>query len=131
VEGLSDALARLGEVAADELVAESRADVDVETAVDCRYAGQSHELTVSSPDAFPAEHLRRNGFSRPGAPVEVVAVRARATAPAPMTMDDLGTPPPRRPAAGPCVLAEPDCTVWVPDGWRAEVGDDGAWVLKR
>jgi N-methylhydantoinase A/oxoprolinase/acetone carboxylase beta subunit len=131
VEGLSDALARLGEVAADELAAESRADIDVETAVDCRYAGQSHELTVSSPDAFPAEHLRRNGFSRPGAPVEVVAVRARATAPAPMTVDDLGTPPPRRPAAGPCVLAEPDCTVWVPDGWRAEVGDDGAWVLKR
>jgi N-methylhydantoinase A/oxoprolinase/acetone carboxylase beta subunit len=131
VEGLSNALARLGELAADELANEGRAEVDVETAVDCRYAGQSHELTVTSPDVFPAEHLRRNGFSRPGAPVEVVALRARATAPAPMTVDRLGKPPPRRPAAGPCVLAEPDCTVWVPDGWRAEVDGDGAWVLKR
>jgi N-methylhydantoinase A/oxoprolinase/acetone carboxylase beta subunit len=105
--------------------------VVVETAVDCRYTGQSHELTVTSPEAFPAEHRRRNGFARPGAPVEVVALRARATAPAPLTVDALGSPPLRQPAIGPCVLAEPECTLWVPEGWRAEVGGDGAWVLKR
>jgi N-methylhydantoinase A/oxoprolinase/acetone carboxylase beta subunit len=107
------------------------AEVVVEMAVDCRYAGQSHELTVPSLDEFPAEHRRRNGFSRPGAPVEVVALRAKATAPAPFTVDDLGRPPSRQPASGPCVVAEPDCTLWIPDGWRAEVAAEGAWVLER
>jgi N-methylhydantoinase A/oxoprolinase/acetone carboxylase beta subunit len=131
VEGLSRALSQLADHAAEMVAAGGRAEVVVETTVDCRYAGQSHELTVSSPGAFPAEHRRRNGFSRPGAPVEVVALRARATAPAPLTVDALGSPPLRQPATGPCVLAEPDCTLWVPEGWRAEVGGDGAWVLKR
>jgi N-methylhydantoinase A/oxoprolinase/acetone carboxylase beta subunit len=136
VDGLSQALVELAGHAAEAVAAEAvsagdGADVVVETAVDCRYAGQSHELTVPSPEQFPAEHRRRNGFSRPGAPVEVVALRARATAPAPLTVDDLGRPPSRQPAIGPCVLAEPDCTLWVPEGWRAEVGGGGAWVLKR
>jgi N-methylhydantoinase A/oxoprolinase/acetone carboxylase beta subunit len=130
VEGLADALDRLGDDAADT-VAAGRGDVVVETTVDCRYAGQSHELRVASPEDFPAEHERRNGFSRPGASVEVVALRARATAPAPLTAEALGPPPQRRPATGPTVLAEPDCTLWVPPGWRAEVSDGGAWVLKR
>jgi N-methylhydantoinase A/oxoprolinase/acetone carboxylase beta subunit len=131
VEGLADALDRLGEDAAKTVAAGGRHEVVVETAVDCRYTGQSHELRVPSPEDFPAEHRRRNGFSRPGAPVEVVALRARATAPAPLTVEALGRPPPRRPATGPTVLAEPDCTLWVPPGWRAEVSGDGAWVLKR
>ncbi len=30
---------------------------------------------------------------------------------------------------GPRVVAEPDCTVWIPDGWRAEPGPTGAWVV--
>jgi N-methylhydantoinase A/oxoprolinase/acetone carboxylase beta subunit len=105
-------------------------DVDVELLVDCRYAGQSHELTVSSPDAFPAEHERRNGFSRPGAPVEVVALRVRARRPAPLSPDELPEVA-RRAVSGPEVVAEPDCTVWVPDGWRAEPGPLGAWVVHR
>jgi N-methylhydantoinase A/oxoprolinase/acetone carboxylase beta subunit len=33
----------------------------LELRLDCRYAGQSHELTVPSVKAFPAEHERRNG----------------------------------------------------------------------
>jgi hypothetical protein len=37
----------------------------------------------------------------------------------------------RSDAVGPCVLAEPDCTVWVPDGWTAEVGGGGSWILRR
>ena len=49
------------------------------TAVDCRYAGQSHELHRAAVDAFPTEHERRNGYVRPGAAVEVVALRARAS----------------------------------------------------
>ncbi len=106
------------------------ADVEVEPMVDCRYAGQSHEITVPNPDAFAAEHERRNGFARPGAPVEVVALRVRARRPAPLTPDEL--PPVVRPAVrGPEVVVEPDCTVWVPDGWRAEPGALGAWILRR
>ncbi len=105
---------------------------EVTTSYDCRYAGQSHELTVASVDDFPAEHRRRNGYARPGAPVEVVAIRARARRPPPLEVDELPPPPvERRPTSGPEVVAEPDCTVWIPAGWSAEVADDGSWVLTR
>jgi N-methylhydantoinase A/oxoprolinase/acetone carboxylase beta subunit len=126
-------------VVLDELAEEATAlvlqgadpgDVEVERLVDCRYAGQSHELTVASPDAFPAEHERRNGFARPGAPIQVVALRVRARRPAPLAPEDL-PPVERRALRGPEVIAEPDCTVWAPDGWRADPGPLGAWVLRR
>jgi N-methylhydantoinase A len=123
--GLAAALDRV----ADEAVAlVGGHDVEVERLVDCRYAGQSHELTVAGPDEFPAEHERRNGFARPGAPVEVVALRVRARRPAPLSPADL-PPVARSEVRGPAVVAEPDCTVWVPDGWRAEPGPLGAWML--
>jgi N-methylhydantoinase A/oxoprolinase/acetone carboxylase beta subunit len=105
-------------------------DATTETFFDCRYAGQSHELTVTDVAAFHAEHARRNGYARPDAPVEVVAVRARATGPVPGRLDDL-PPPDRRACSGPAVLAEEDCTVHVPDGWVAEVGPLGTWILRR
>jgi N-methylhydantoinase A/oxoprolinase/acetone carboxylase beta subunit len=125
--GIDTALDRF----ADEAVAlVGGRDVEVERLVDCRYTGQSHEITVSSPDAFPAEHERRNGFARPGAPVEVVALRVRARRPAPLSPDELPEVA-RRAVRGPEVVAEPDCTVWVPDGWQAEPGPLGAWVLTR
>jgi len=40
-------------------------------------------------EAFDAEHRRRNGFDRPGAEVEVVAVRARIVGTPALTGDDL------------------------------------------
>jgi N-methylhydantoinase A/oxoprolinase/acetone carboxylase beta subunit len=104
--------------------------IEVETFVDCRYAGQSHELTVHAPEEFPAEHARRNGYAREGAPIEVVAIRARASRPAPLTLAEL-PPLERARVVGPNVVAEPDCTVWVPDGWVAEPGPTGAWLLAR
>ena len=122
--------AALDLVAAEAVALVGGRDVEVERLVDCRYAGQSHELTVAGPDAFPAEHERRNGFARPGAPVEVVALRVRARRPAPLSPADL-PPVARSDVRGPEVLAEPDCTVWVPDGWGAEPGPLGAWVLTR
>jgi N-methylhydantoinase A/oxoprolinase/acetone carboxylase beta subunit len=104
----------------------------VQRSVDCRYAGQSHELTVSSVEDFHEEHRLRNGYERRGTPVEVVALRATATAPPPASMADLGRPPEERePLTGPCVVAEADCTVWVPEGWRADVAEDGSWVIRR
>jgi len=123
---LLDALAGV----ADDARALVGPDARVETAVDCRYVGQSHELTVARSEDFPAEHERRNGHARPGAPVEVVAVRGRASMPAPLGITDLPDVHRGR-VAGPAVVAEPDCTVWVPDGWRAEPGPLGAWILGR
>jgi N-methylhydantoinase A/oxoprolinase/acetone carboxylase beta subunit len=129
--GVAEALDALAEEAAARVgEGGDPGDVVVERLVDCRYAGQSHEITVTSPDVFPAEHERRNGFARPGAPIEVVALRARARRPAPLTPDELPAVV-RRPLRGPEVVAEADCTVWVPDGWRADPSPLGAWVLRR
>jgi N-methylhydantoinase A/oxoprolinase/acetone carboxylase beta subunit len=110
--------------------AEGDDGVTVETFVDCRYAGQSHEISVRGPDDFAPAHERRNGFVRPDTPVEVVSIRARASKAAPL---ELGALPPvtRRTVRGPDVVSEPDCTVWLPDGWTAAPRALGAWVLER
>ncbi len=100
------------------------------TAFDCRYAGQSHEITVPSVSSFHAEHERRNGFRRDGVAVEVVAVRAAAERPAPLAVTDLRAVE-RQPIAGPAVVAEADCTVFAPAGWRGAVGPLGTWILTR
>ena len=125
-QSLADARAEVAALARDRV----GADAVVETAVDCRYVGQSHEITVASPADFPREHERRNGHARPGAPVEVVAVRARASAAAPLDVADLPAVE-RAVVRGPAVVAEADCTVWIPDGWVAEPRALGAWVLTR
>ncbi|HET6772409.1 MAG TPA: hydantoinase/oxoprolinase family protein [Acidimicrobiales bacterium] len=108
-------------------------DAEVTTALDCRYRGQSHELTVASVAAFHDEHGRRNGYARPDDPVEVVALRATAVRPPAVAAEDL--PPPERavpaPVAGPAVVAQRDCTVWVAPGWVARPGVAGALVLDR
>jgi N-methylhydantoinase A/oxoprolinase/acetone carboxylase beta subunit len=108
------------------LAAEARAlvggDAVTSTALDVRYVGQSHELTVSTLDDFHTEHARRNGYARVDAPVEVVALRAVASIASPVDVTALPSPS-RSGAVGPAVIAEPDCTIWVPDGWVAEVGE--------
>jgi N-methylhydantoinase A/oxoprolinase/acetone carboxylase beta subunit len=110
----------------------TEAGVEVETLFDCRYAGQGHELSVATIEGFGAEHQRRNGFARPDAPVEVVALRASARLPSPVQLADLPDPGGRSGVVvGPAVIAEADCTIWVADGWKASVGGGGAWVLTR
>jgi N-methylhydantoinase B/oxoprolinase/acetone carboxylase alpha subunit len=105
----------------------------VDVAADCRYEGQSHELTVPDVADFAAEHERRNGYVRPDAVVEVVAVRASARRPPAVPLDSLPLAEARRegPVVGPSVIGEPDCSVWVPEGWRADVDAAGSWVLTR
>ena len=126
--GLGEALAAL----ADEARSLVGGDASPETAVDCRYRGQSHELTVPSVDAFHDEHRRRNGYARPEDPVEVVAIRAVAARPPAVAADGLPDPPARLQGDrhGPAVIAEADCTIWVPEGWVARPGAAGALVLR-
>jgi N-methylhydantoinase A/oxoprolinase/acetone carboxylase beta subunit len=123
--GLDEAAAALAAAALAELPG-----AEVTTALECRYLGQSHEIRVSSVDAFAAAHERRNGYARPGTPVEVVAIRATARRPSPVAIGDL-PPPTRVGAIGPAVLAEADCTIWVADGWRADPHPTGALILTR
>ncbi|MCO8127277.1 hydantoinase/oxoprolinase family protein [Acidimicrobiia bacterium EGI L10123] len=108
--------------------------VEVTTAIDCRYVGQSHELTVADLDAFHDEHELRNGFARPDAPVEVVAVRATLLRQPAVDLADLPVPEHRaafEPVQGSRVIAEPDCTIWLAAGWQADAGAAGALVLRR
>ncbi len=105
--------------------------VEVEVGVDCRYAGQSWELTVPTVEAFAAEHERRNGYRRDGTPVEVVAVRATARVPSRIDLGALPSVDRQGRVVGPAVIAEEDCTVWVADGWAAEVHESGSWLLRR
>jgi N-methylhydantoinase A/oxoprolinase/acetone carboxylase beta subunit len=129
-DGLGEALAALGDEARRAVGGPAGGGAEVVVAVDCRYAGQSHELTVPSVADFPDEHRRRNGYARPDAPVEVVALRATARVPAPLQPGDLPAVE-RRPVTGPAVVAEPDCTIWVPDGWVGRPGPGGSLVLDR
>ena len=138
--GVAAALAALATEAA---AAVGGAPEQAEVAVDARYRGQSHELTVpfgvlsaavvteqSMVAAFGERHRAFNGFDRPDAPVEVIALRARASGAVPIRFEDLPTPV-RLAVRGPAVLEEPDCTVWIPSGWVGEAGGGGALVLRR
>jgi N-methylhydantoinase A/oxoprolinase/acetone carboxylase beta subunit len=130
--GLVEARAALADEAVALVGVGATPGAEVETALDCRYPGQSHELTVPSVDAFHDEHRRRNGYSRPGEAVEVVALRAIATLPPVVDAADLPVPPRLDgPVTGPTAIAEPDCTIWVADGWAARAGEGGAIVLRR
>ncbi|MGH9164083.1 MAG: hypothetical protein ACRDZW_01035, partial [Acidimicrobiales bacterium] len=105
--------------------------VAVDLSMDCRYQGQSHELTVPGLAAFDQEHRRRNGYVRPGTAVEVTALRASARLPPPVELSAVPPPPTaRRSVRGPAAVAEPDCTVWVPPGWKGDVVGGGALVLR-
>jgi N-methylhydantoinase A/oxoprolinase/acetone carboxylase beta subunit len=124
--GLAAALADL----ADHATALVGAGARTSTALDCRYEGQSHELTVPEVGAFHEAHRRRNGFARPEATVEVIALRATATIPATIAPTDLPATE-RAAAVGPIAVAEADCTIWIPAGWTAAPGAAGALVLRR
>ncbi len=130
--------------------------------VDLRYLGQSHETTVPVTGSwtevislFHTMHEQRNGFSRPGDPVEAVTVRASVRGRPTVTFSDLPTPTPigeplierrrtwfdggwreipvyRRSALGsgwktrgPAVIAGPESTVFVPGGHTAAIREWG------
>ena len=147
------------------LVATAGQSADVALAVDVRYLGQSHEVTVPcSPLSsweevaldFHQLHEQRNGFAHPHDPIEIVAVRAEATALPELRWEDL---PPLRPSntsasesrpvwvdgaemtatvwrrdslrpgfeiVGPAIVEETDATTYLPPASRARVHESGA-----
>lgn len=104
---LDRAVREIGDHAAGRLRASGSAVERRATFVDVRYLGQSHELTVahtagdgweSLSDRFHRYHAERNGFARPGDPIEAVTVRAEASAAPALTAEAL---PPWRPLGEP------------------------------
>jgi N-methylhydantoinase A len=92
---LDEADAETVEAIYDDLVERVRgavtapAQAQLQYSADLRYAGQSHELTVSLPrpfeveatsDRFHAAHERARGYRLPDEPVELVTLRVTATA---------------------------------------------------
>ena len=93
--------------AARRLLAEARLQIEADSGqaaqtealiVDMRYAGQAHETSVPYTEGEPWDplcerfhrrHAERNGFSRPGDPVEAVTVRAEAVGSAALRWADL------------------------------------------
>jgi len=163
---LDVALGELKAAAETALRVASGADpVEVSGVADARYRGQSHETTVPYRPGegwarlvarFHRAHRQRNGFARPGDPVEVVTVRAEATGRPAVRFEDLpaaapaGTEArghrevltaagpiratvwwrpgmrPGREVVGPAVIEEPDSTTWLAAGERAKVHPSGA-----
>lgn len=110
----------------------------IEVAADCRYAGQSHALTVpwdpAAPvqelaEAFHAAHEQASGQAMHDRQVEAVSVRVAAVAPGPavpvpgMDTEYAVVGPHRIPMAG--------STCWVEEGWRARVAADGTVRMER
>jgi N-methylhydantoinase A len=127
-------------------------DARVAASYDCRYRGQSFELTVDDPAEFPDAHAERYGFVPEHGEIEVVTVRVRASVPGPpveLGAQDTGQParstrrtvlgeetevlrgelPPGTRIHGPVVCALPEATLAVPVGWNGTVDDGGTVVL--
>ena len=124
-----------------EEAARGLAGPEVTVTWDVRYAGQAFELpVVAAGDAgvdvlrerFEAAHAERYGYVDPDGALEIVNLRASATA----RRDTPGQPPGGLPATaervpGPAVLRLPEATVVVPPGWVATSDAHGAVLLDR
>ncbi|HEU4977581.1 MAG TPA: hydantoinase/oxoprolinase family protein [Solirubrobacteraceae bacterium] len=109
-----------------------------EAAYDVRYRGQAFELTVRGvpPDpgavraAFEAAHEERYGYADPEAEIELVAVRETVRERgADVALRAAGDEAPR--IAGPAVVALPEATLLVPEGWSGGPDETGTIVLER
>lgn len=107
-------------------------------AADCRYAGQSHSLTVPwDPEApestlagtFHAAHRERYGDADATRRVEAVSIRLAAERPG--VDPGITASEPGPPIAGPAVVPMDGATCWVAEGWTARVDGIGAIVMER
>jgi N-methylhydantoinase A len=105
-----------------------------ERSADLRYRGQAAELTVPADDLgviadrFHEAHERRHGYRMEDEPVEVVNVRVAAIVP---TEKPELEAEPGEPIDGPAVVALPEATLVVAEGWRAAPHTTGTLVLER
>jgi N-methylhydantoinase A/oxoprolinase/acetone carboxylase beta subunit len=104
---------------------------------DARYAGQSHELALRDVEpsagalreAFAAAHEERYGYRDDRADVELVTVRTAQIEPGPeVRWEHDGD---REDICGPTVLALPEATLVVPEGWRGHTDVTGTTILER
>lgn len=113
LDALEDPI-RAAHDAATDRAADLDGDAEVRLALDLRYVGQGHALTVpvEDPDGaaerFHDLHERRRGHAHPGRDVEAVGIRVTCTVPR--------TPPPLPvPEGGPAPTAATRDVLW-PDG---------------
>lgn len=130
--GLDDAVASLVEAARAE-IPEGR----IEMQADCRYAGQSHAITVdwdpgaaagSLAQAFHMAHARACGAAMTSRAVEVVSVRVAVTADGAVRQ---WTPEPGTTITGPARIPLAGSTCWVAEGWTALQHADGTIEMER
>ena len=135
--GLDSALSQLAEQASQKLLGKP---VSVEVGLDCRYTGQSHEITVPNIESFHTAHKIKNGYENKDFPIEVVALRAAARSEPALNLSELSRPDGyfedlsnsrHKKLSGPVVMTEPDTTVWIPEGWHAKEGAAGSIVIQR
>jgi N-methylhydantoinase A len=118
----------------EEVGAALGGEPELEVAWDLRYHGQSHELTVRGArrdelrERFEALHEERYGHRDPEGDVELVTVRVTGRLPAPPV--DFGAPAGQE-VQGPTVVALPEATLVVPEGWGGSTDDTGTLVLER
>lgn len=131
--GLVGMLAPLRERAARELPGARLA-----ATADCRYAGQSHSLTVSwdpeAPEAalakaFHEAHRERYGDADPGRAVEAVSLRLAAERAG--AEPELPAAEPHEVVRGPAAIPMEGATCWVAEGWTARVDSLGSIALER
>jgi N-methylhydantoinase A len=107
-------------------------------AYDVRYRGQSHELTVRGTgpepaavrEAFEAAHEERYGYRDPAGDIEVVTIRVSEVEPGPPVEFEAPSTGAGR-LEGPAVVALPEATLVVPEGWSGETDATGTIVLER
>jgi N-methylhydantoinase A/oxoprolinase/acetone carboxylase beta subunit len=127
-----------GDALTGAALAELAADAD-EVTWDARYAGQSHELSLRdvAPDAaalreaFASAHEERYGYRDDDAEVELVTVRTARVEAGPEVAWETGEQGDADDIVGPAVVALPEATLVVPEGWRGRTDATGTVVLQR
>jgi N-methylhydantoinase A/oxoprolinase/acetone carboxylase beta subunit/N-methylhydantoinase B/oxoprolinase/acetone carboxylase alpha subunit len=126
-----------GEALTDEALRALARDAD-EVTWDARYAGQSHELSLRDVaphaaalrEAFAAAHEERYGYRDDSAEIELVTVRTARVEPGTEVAWETEQPKDDE-IVGPRVVALPEATLVVPEGWHGQTDATGTVVLER
>jgi N-methylhydantoinase A/oxoprolinase/acetone carboxylase beta subunit len=126
-----------GSALTDDALGELAAGAD-EATWDARYAGQSHELSLRDVApragalraAFADAHQERYGYRDDDAEIELVTVRTARVEAGPPVRWETGADAAGA-VTGPAVVALPEATLVVPEGWRGATDATGTVVLER